>query len=51
MGAGDGNALELLSVQPPGGRPMGAAEYLRGHRAAVESCGGLMVRLARLGRT
>ena len=37
MGSGDGDALELLSVQPPGKRPMGAAEYLRGHRAAVES--------------
>ena len=37
IGAGDGDALELLGVQPPGGRPMGAAEYLRGHRAAVES--------------
>jgi methionyl-tRNA formyltransferase len=24
-------ALELLRVQPPGGRPMGAADYLRGH--------------------
>jgi methionyl-tRNA formyltransferase len=26
-----GGALELLRVQPPGGRPMGAADYLRGH--------------------
>ncbi len=26
-------ALELLAVQPPGGRPMSAADYLRGHRA------------------
>jgi methionyl-tRNA formyltransferase len=25
-------ALELLEVQPPGGRPMSAADYLRGHR-------------------
>ena len=24
-------ALELLEVQPPGGRPMDAAAYLRGH--------------------
>jgi methionyl-tRNA formyltransferase len=24
-------ALELLIVQPPGGRPMDAASYLRGH--------------------
>lgn len=24
-------ALELLEVQPPGGRPMGASDYLRGH--------------------
>jgi methionyl-tRNA formyltransferase len=31
LGTADG-ALELLEVQPPGGRPMGAAEYLRGHR-------------------
>ena len=30
-GCGDG-ALELLTVQPPGGRPMDAAAYLRGHR-------------------
>lgn len=29
-GAGD-NALELLEVQPSGGRPMDAAAYLRGH--------------------
>ena len=29
-GASDG-ALELLEVQPPGGRPMGAEAYLRGH--------------------
>jgi methionyl-tRNA formyltransferase len=28
-------ALELLVVQPPGGRAMDAAAYLRGHRAAV----------------
>jgi methionyl-tRNA formyltransferase len=26
-----GSALELLVVQPPGGRPMDAAAYLRGH--------------------
>jgi methionyl-tRNA formyltransferase len=26
-----GGALELLAVQPPGGRPMDAAAYLRGH--------------------
>jgi methionyl-tRNA formyltransferase len=26
-------ALDLLVVQPPGGRPMPAADYLRGHRA------------------
>jgi methionyl-tRNA formyltransferase len=28
-------ALELLEVLPPGGRPMGAADYLRGRPAAV----------------
>jgi methionyl-tRNA formyltransferase len=27
----DGSALELLTVQPPGKRPMPAADYLRGH--------------------
>jgi methionyl-tRNA formyltransferase len=30
LGCAD-NALELLVVQPPGGRPMDAAAYLRGH--------------------
>ncbi|MHB1468688.1 MAG: methionyl-tRNA formyltransferase, partial [Solirubrobacteraceae bacterium] len=30
FGARDG-ALELLEVQPPGGRPMDAGAYLRGH--------------------
>ena len=30
LGCGEG-ALELLAVQPPGGRPMDAAAYLRGH--------------------
>jgi methionyl-tRNA formyltransferase len=29
-----GGALELTEVQPPGGRPMDAAAYLRGHRLA-----------------
>jgi methionyl-tRNA formyltransferase len=33
-GAADG-ALELLEVQPAGGRPMDAASWLRGHGAAV----------------
>jgi methionyl-tRNA formyltransferase len=28
-----GGALELLAVQPAGGRPMDAAAYLRGHGA------------------
>jgi methionyl-tRNA formyltransferase len=27
-----GGALELLEVQPPGGRPMSGEDYLRGHR-------------------
>jgi methionyl-tRNA formyltransferase len=31
LGTRDG-ALELLEVQPPGGRPMSAADYARGHR-------------------
>jgi methionyl-tRNA formyltransferase len=30
-------ALELLIVQPPGGRPMDAAAYLRGHGAPARS--------------
>jgi methionyl-tRNA formyltransferase len=30
---GDDGALELLEVQPPGGRPMPYADYLRGHVA------------------
>ena len=30
-----GRPLELLEVQPPGGRPMAYADYLRGHRAAA----------------
>jgi methionyl-tRNA formyltransferase len=30
-GCGEG-ALELLTVQPPGGKPMEAGAYLRGHR-------------------
>jgi methionyl-tRNA formyltransferase len=29
--ADDGAALELLEVQPPGGRPMAYADYVRGH--------------------
>jgi methionyl-tRNA formyltransferase len=43
LSAGDGRllvgfvdaALELLEVQPPGGRPMDAAAYLRGHGARL----------------
>ena len=30
LGCGDG-ALEIAELQPPGGRPMTAADYLRGH--------------------
>jgi methionyl-tRNA formyltransferase len=30
----DGSRLELLEVQPPGGRPMPYADYARGHRPA-----------------
>ncbi|HXS44552.1 MAG TPA: methionyl-tRNA formyltransferase, partial [Solirubrobacteraceae bacterium] len=29
--AREDGTLELLEVQPPGGRPMSYAEYLRGH--------------------
>ncbi len=32
-------ALELLEVQPPGGRAMGVAEYLRGHPLPAEGSG------------
>jgi methionyl-tRNA formyltransferase len=31
LGCAEG-ALELLDVQPPGGRPMSGQDYLRGHR-------------------
>lgn len=31
LGAAGGTVLELVTVQPPGGRPMAAADYLRGH--------------------
>jgi methionyl-tRNA formyltransferase len=30
----DGESLELVEVQPPGGRPMPYADYARGHRPA-----------------
>ena len=33
-GTADG-ALELLEVQPPGGRPMDTASWLRGHAAQL----------------
>jgi methionyl-tRNA formyltransferase len=32
-GVGPDGTLELLEVQPPGGRPMSYAEYVRGHTA------------------
>ncbi|HEY1358695.1 MAG TPA: methionyl-tRNA formyltransferase [Thermoleophilaceae bacterium] len=35
FGTGDG-ALELLEVLPPGKRPMGAADYLRGHAGQLD---------------
>ena len=38
LGSGEG-VLELLEVQPPGRRPMQAAEYLRGHSAAKRALG------------
>jgi methionyl-tRNA formyltransferase len=34
FGAADG-ALELLQVQPAGGRPMDAAAWVRGHQAVL----------------
>jgi methionyl-tRNA formyltransferase len=30
-----GGALELLVVQPPGGRPMDAADFVRGYAAKL----------------
>jgi methionyl-tRNA formyltransferase len=30
---GEDGSLELLEVQPPGGRAMAYADYLRGHAA------------------
>ncbi len=30
-GGGDDDELELITVQPPGGRPMSYADYVRGH--------------------
>jgi len=38
LGANPGT-LELVTVQPPGGRAMDAAAFLRGHRGAVEPPG------------
>ena len=35
FGAG-GGALELLTVQPPGGRPMDAGAFLRGHASRLQ---------------
>ena len=40
LGTSDG-ALELLEVQPPGGRPMPAAAYLRGHAGGGKGAGTL----------
>jgi methionyl-tRNA formyltransferase len=31
VAAGDGRALALLELQPENGRPMRAADFLRGH--------------------
>ena len=36
VGAGDGSALELIGVQPAGGRPMAASDYLRGRGSALK---------------
>jgi methionyl-tRNA formyltransferase len=39
LGTADG-ALEITEVQPPGGRPMSAADYLRGRRPPARARGG-----------
>ena len=39
LGTADG-ALEITEVQPPGGRPMSAADFLRGHRPPARARGG-----------
>lgn len=35
IGCGDGTAIEFLTVQPEGGKPMSAAEFLRGNKINV----------------
>ncbi|MCC6425197.1 MAG: methionyl-tRNA formyltransferase [Phycisphaerales bacterium] len=37
IGCGQGSALELHEVQPPGKRPMRWAEYARGHHPAINA--------------
>ncbi len=39
LGTAEG-ALEITEVQPPGGRPMSAADYLRGHGPPARARGG-----------
>ncbi|MGH8927330.1 MAG: methionyl-tRNA formyltransferase [Acidimicrobiia bacterium] len=39
VGAGSGGGLELLVLQPPGRKPMGAAEWLRGLREPPTTAG------------
>ncbi len=36
LACGGGTVLEILRLQPDGGRPMAAADYLRGHPLQVD---------------